>query len=248
VAILTPEPFPDMPDWSPDAKGDGEAAWRLSEKIVGDMHEEYPDCEVIRDHKVIGKSGVARQIDVWVTGSVAGYEINLAIECKFHKAKVDINLVDSFIGMLQDIGVDKGVFVTSKGFTAGAAGRAKAAGIVLKIISLEDAMETDWAEYLGDGCQTLGCWGRVNWEYSEGGPQMGSCDSCGQFHISCAACGHTDEYDVYCNASVGEAHVRCKGCNACFVVGVEKGDPTDICACTKHKAEDSEEDEDSEEE
>jgi hypothetical protein len=59
--------------------------------------------------------------------------------------------------------------------------------------------------------------------------------------IKCGECGHTDEYGVYCNASIGDAHVRCKGCNACFVVGVEKGDPTDISACTKHKAEDSEE-------
>jgi hypothetical protein len=36
--------------------------------------------------------------------------------------------------------------------------------------------------------------------------------------------------------------VRCAGCNACFVVGVEKGEPTDISACTRHKAEDLEQD------
>ena len=98
----------------------------------------------------MGKSGVARQIDVWVTGSVAGCEIQVAIECKFHNDKVDINLIDSFIGMLQDIGAHKGVFITTTGFTSGAEGRAKAADISLKIMSLEDAMETDWAEYLGD--------------------------------------------------------------------------------------------------
>jgi len=246
VAILTPESFPEMPDWTPEP--DREASWRIYEKIVADTYGEYPDCEVIRDHKVVGKSGVARQIDVWVTGSLAGCEIRVAIECKFHKDKVDINLIDSFIGMLQDIGAHKGVFITTTGFTSGAEGRAKAADISLKIMSLEDAMETDWAEYLGDGCQTLmGCWGSINWEYSEGGPQMGSCDSCGQFHIKCGECGHTDEYSVSCNASIGNAHVRCTGCNACFVVGVEKGEPTDISACTRHKAEDLEEQEGEEE-
>ena len=197
----------------------------------------------------MGKSGVPRQIDVWVTGSVAGCEIRIAIECKFHKHKVDINLIDSFIGMLQDVGAHKGVFITTTGFTAGAEGRAKAADISLKIMTLESALETDWGEFLRDGCQTLmGCWGSINWEYSGGGTRMGSCDSCGQFHISCGECGHTDEYDVGCDASIGNTHVRCKGCNACFVVGVEKGDPTDISECTKHKAEDSEEDEDSEDE
>ena len=246
MPLLTPEPFPDMPDWTPEP--DPEASWRIYEKIVADTYEEYPDCEVIRDHKVIGKSGVARQVDVWVTGAVAGCEIRVAIECKFHKSKVDINLIDSFIGMLQDIGAHKGVFITTTGFTSGAEARAKAADISLKIMSLESALETDWGELLSDSCQTPGCWGSINWEYSEGGPQMGSCDSCGQLHIRCGDCDHTDQYEVWCNASVGDAHVRCKGCNACFVVGVEKGDPTDISGCTEHEAEDSEEEEDDEEE
>jgi len=76
---------------------------------------------------------------------------------------------------------------------------------------------------------------------------MGSCDSCGQFHIRCGECGHTDECSVSCDASIGNAHVRCTGCNACFVVGVEKGEPTDISACTRHKAEDLEEQEGEEE-
>jgi len=45
-----------MPDWTPEP--DREASWRIYEKIVADTYEEYPDCEVIRDHKVVGKSGV----------------------------------------------------------------------------------------------------------------------------------------------------------------------------------------------
>jgi len=56
VAILTSESFPEMPDWTPEP--DREASWRIYEKIVADTYEEYPDCEVIRDHKVVGKSGV----------------------------------------------------------------------------------------------------------------------------------------------------------------------------------------------
>jgi hypothetical protein len=65
---------------------------------------------VIQDHNVTGvRSGVTRQIDVWVTGEVAGHEIKLAIECKLHKAKVDIKTVDAFVGFLEDVGADKGV-------------------------------------------------------------------------------------------------------------------------------------------
>ena len=104
-------------------------------------------------------------------------------------------------------------------------------------MTLESAMETDWGEFLEDSCKTwMGCPGSINWDYSEGGPRFGTCDHCGQLHIECGECGHQDEYDVGCDRSIGNVHVRCKGCNCCLVVGVEKGDVTDISACTRHKA------------
>lgn len=72
--------LPELPDWTPDASADGEVKWRLYEKVVADTQEKYPDCTVVRDHRITGvRSGVIRQIDVWVTGEVAGHEIKLAI-------------------------------------------------------------------------------------------------------------------------------------------------------------------------
>jgi hypothetical protein len=37
---------------------------------------------------------------------------------------------------------------------------------------------------------------------------------------------------------------RSKNCNGCFIVGVEKGDVTDISACTRHKSDDPDDKED----
>ena len=138
---------------------------------------------------------------------------------------------------MEDVGADKGVLITTTGFTSGAEKRARAAGIDVNVMTLESAMETDWGEFLEDSCKTwMGCPGSINWDYSEGGPRFGTCDHCGQLHIECGECGHQDEYDVGCDRSIGNVHVRCKGCNCCLVVGVEKGDVTDISACTRHKA------------
>jgi hypothetical protein len=245
VPLFTPEPFPDLPDWTADAVPDEDVKWRLYEKIVADTQEKYPDCRVIRDLKIKGvRSGVTRQIDVWVTGEVAGHEIKLAIECKLYKTKLDIKSVDGFIGFLEDVGADKGVLITTTGFTTGAQRRARAAGIKLNVMTLESAMETDWGEYLGDSCKTWGgCLGSINWDYSEGGPRYGRCDHCGQLHIECGECGDVDEYEVGCDRSIGSVHVRCRSCNACFVVGVEKGEVTDISACPRHKGDDPPEEE-----
>jgi len=192
MPLLTPDPFPELPDWTPKAETDGELKWRVYEKIVGDTQAMHRNCVVIQDHKIKGvRSGVIRQIDVWVTGEIAGHEIKLAIECKLHKAKVDIKTVDAFIGFLEDVAADKGVLITTTGFTLGAKTRAGAAGIELNVMTLESAMETDWGQFLEDSCKTwMRCLGSIHWDYSESGPRFGMCDHCGQLNIECGACGH----------------------------------------------------------
>ena len=63
------------------------------------------------------------------------------LECKNYKSKVGVELIDAFIGKLQDIGAATklGVIVTTVGFTEDAVARAKTAGIsTLLINGLED--------------------------------------------------------------------------------------------------------------
>lgn len=234
MPLLSPGSFP---DWPPDRSVENVEKWRLYEKVIADTTNKYPNCTVVSDQKVTGvRSGVTRQVDVWVTGDIAGHEIKLAIECKLYKAKVDIKTVDAFIGFLEDVGADKGVLITTTGFTSGAQSRAKASGIDLEVMTFESAMETDWGDFISDNCRTLmGCQGEINWEYSEGGPRFGACTECGQLHIECGECGHQDEYDLACDRSIGTAHVRCNNCDSCLVVGVEKGDVVDISTCTLHR-------------
>jgi hypothetical protein len=53
-----------------------------------------------------------------VTGTVAGIDLSVAVECKRHSRAVDVGVVDQFIGKLLDIGADRGVLYSYSGFTS----------------------------------------------------------------------------------------------------------------------------------
>jgi hypothetical protein len=86
--------------------------------------------------------------------------------------------------------------------------------------------------FAGRRCRSLGqCWGSINWDYSETDTRMGYCSQCGEFHIECGHCGQIATYSPGCAARV---HLRCDGCDRCFVVGTEEGVPCEIRDCRKH--------------
>ena len=46
------------------------------------------------------------------------------VECKHYAKKINVKIVDSFIGCLEDVGANKGIIVSEKGFTKAAINRA----------------------------------------------------------------------------------------------------------------------------
>jgi len=244
VPILRPMTFSEEPDWTPDeGSPEQDPKWRIYEKVVADCKAKYPDCEVTRNHFVVGRrSTVRRQVDVWVTANIAGHDVKLAIECRCYGRKIGIKDMDAFCGFLDDVSANKGVLVTTAGFTSGAEKRAKGADIDLRVMPLEEAEDLNWADYLDNSCRSWGnCWGSINWEYSESGSRIGHCSDCGEFHVMCGHCGHIAAYSPDgCDASIGNVHLRCAGCDHCFVLGVEKGDVCDIDDCKIHGPSDDE--------
>jgi Restriction endonuclease len=73
----------------------------------------------------------SREIDVLINGTLSGYPMRVAIECKNEKEIVGAPKIDAFVGKLLDIGIppQHGVYVAVRGFTRGAIARAKFAGI-----------------------------------------------------------------------------------------------------------------------
>jgi len=111
---------------------DGGRQPKLWERYEASIHELIvaldPSAEVRRDQRVRGRlSQALRQIDVWAKGRVAGVELTVAVECKRYGRPVTIGEVDQFIGMLLDIGADRGVLYSYSGFSNAAVMRAQSA-------------------------------------------------------------------------------------------------------------------------
>ena len=85
--------------------------WKQYETEIFELFQrQYPDAEITLDAKKSGLySKVERQIDVLIEQYIAGNRFTLVIDGKYFNKKVDVKAVESFIGMLEDIGAHKRV-------------------------------------------------------------------------------------------------------------------------------------------
>lgn len=120
-------------------------SWKDYEKAVfAECRRVYnlKDAEIVSDAHVDGiYSGVKRQIDVLVKLKRDGeLSSTIIVECKHYNSKINVKIVDSFIGCLEDVGANKGVLVSEKGFTRAAINRAHKGkdDIEIEILSLRD--------------------------------------------------------------------------------------------------------------
>jgi hypothetical protein len=110
---------------------------RLVELIVSEMHR-LPGVKVeTRVYLWGAASKRKREIDVLVTGSVAGYPARLAFECKNYGRFIHAPDIDNFVGKLQDVGIPApyGIYVSTRGFSRGAIDRAKSIGIQTLLVT-----------------------------------------------------------------------------------------------------------------
>lgn len=106
-------------------------------------------------------SGTPRQIDILVEGSFAGVaDASMVVDCKCWSSKIDVQDMETFIGMLEDVGVPLGMLMTTKGFTSAAQRRgAHVLQEVVPLINLAtfDELSSYWlmragepGDYVGD--------------------------------------------------------------------------------------------------
>ncbi len=105
------------------------AKGRLFETIVAGMYNE-PDVKmeqnVYLDARCRGnKKRKKREIDILITGCIAGQPVRIAIECKNWSKKVGSPDIDGFIGKLSDVGIPIGIYVSASGYTPDAIEYAK---------------------------------------------------------------------------------------------------------------------------
>lgn len=126
--------------------------WQEFEKLAATIQQELaPKAHVERNAKLLGKrSGVERQIDILIDEAIAQYTIRVAIDCKDYQVPVDVKHVEEFMGLLEDIGANKGAIISARGFTETAKKRAKDAGI--DVYRLIDTATTKWSAYISMPC------------------------------------------------------------------------------------------------
>ena len=120
-------------------------SWKDFEDAVFEELERvfhFQNVEIIRNSHIIGRdSGVRRQIDVLIREKKDDEVISTTlVECKHYATKINVKIVDSFIGCLEDVGAEKGIIVSEKGFTKAAINRAHKGknDIEVDILSLGD--------------------------------------------------------------------------------------------------------------
>lgn len=117
------------------------------EKLVARIqHDLSPGAQVRHNERIRGhKTRVLRQIDVTVRTQVGQFPLLIAFECKDLSRPANVNHVEAFAGLLEDIGANKGVLVSARGFTKAAKRRSAEAGI--DVYRLVDAEDHDWKTY-----------------------------------------------------------------------------------------------------
>jgi len=98
------------------------------------IRKEGQNIEVVHNQDVIGKSGVAHQVDVLWRFKLAGVTHLVLIECKNYASTLTLEKVRNFFAVLHDIANCSGLMVTRTGYQYGVEQFAKFYGIGLKLL------------------------------------------------------------------------------------------------------------------
>jgi hypothetical protein len=119
--------------------------WKRFEKIIHAMHQQLAPAGAIvtRDDKVMGcESQVLRQLDVTIRANIASYSLFIVIECRDERRSIDVNGIGEFATKLHDVKANKGILISTSGFTEGAVTMAQARGIATR--TYIDTENADW--------------------------------------------------------------------------------------------------------
>jgi hypothetical protein len=210
--------------------------WRQYEEDIYEMlrSKAQSGSRVEFDVKLPGRrSGTLRQVDIYVAGLFAGDVLpepaTLAVDCKCWSSTVNVPDVEQFIGLVDDVGTDFGLMITTVGFSEAAKTRAAGArGVQIDVITFEQLEEWrpgfEFCEVCDVDPESDKMPGMMYLERfaPRGAPSaerlfVGQCDRCQAIHVRCS-CGTVTGVPEF---EEGEA-LRCEGCGRSFSVdGIE---------------------------
>lgn len=120
-----------------------EQDWRKYEHQIFDaLSKSFANCNFEFDDKIFGKfSKTDRQIDIAIRGNIGGNKILGIVDCKYFGKNIDVKIVESFIGMIEDVKAHFGIIITNNGFSQAAKNRATLKNLKLDIIEFDKINE-----------------------------------------------------------------------------------------------------------
>jgi len=119
--------------------------WKRLERQIHQIHTQLaPEgATVTLDDRIVGfESRVERQLDVTIRIAIAQYKILIVIECKDENRPIDVGKMGEFASLVRDVRANKGVMVSSSGYSAAAIEMARAKGIDTR--TYIDTENVDW--------------------------------------------------------------------------------------------------------
>ncbi len=119
--------------------------WKRFEKLIHEIHTQWaPEGATVKfDDEIVGcHSKVPRQIDISIRVKVSHYDILIVVECKDKARPIDVEEMGSFAKLVEDVLANKGVIISTNGFTPAAIEMARAHGLDTR--TYIDTESVDW--------------------------------------------------------------------------------------------------------
>jgi hypothetical protein len=126
-------------------------AWKAYQESAAAHYREL-GLSATTDETIVGARG-KHAVDVVVRGSRAGVEFLWLIECKWWNRAISKAAVLTLSGVMLDVGADRGIILSRKGFQSGARAMADKSSITLT--SLEQLKKDTEPEYIAFQCDDL---------------------------------------------------------------------------------------------
>jgi len=188
---------------------------RYENEIYETLRKKHPDCNFKSNDSIKGRfSKRKRQIDISIKGKLAGYNILGVVDCKCFSKRINVKIVESFIGFIEDVGANLGIIITNVGFTKAAKNRARPKGIKLNIVKFQDLdeYEVNWdicklCDPGEDHSPAFISWSVPYDDMEEEDifsiVQLGRCEWCNSISIKCKVCGViTPVHEAYYNQAI----------------------------------------------
>lgn len=202
--------------------------WQEYQTAVGKLYEKMTEMGVVEKDKYIPDriTGQKRQVDVWCELKIDQHTINILVDAKYRKKKLDIKDLEEVEGLANAVKANKTIIVTNSGWTEPAQKRAKFSNIDFRILTIEDALSLLFPDKwfmcysCKDECVVMDSDGVIFREKNNlfFYWQAGKCRNCKDLYLHCPECGdrkiidYNDNYQCNCKhvwkRSKEELHIK----------------------------------------